>query len=185
MGRRDPDPGNPDPARTQNHRKPPATAGQPKALKSTATLDYLVTDPARTIALRSLAEGRWHLAAGPVLDLRRTFIDTLTRAATTATCRRACASLRYAAPSTKARPYWRHCTTRWGSLPPRCRCCWRPWPPPDDSPRTTPPRSTTKLDLQARADAVTKEILRALFATLEANLDGTRANLGGAGRPPA
>ncbi|WP_261341378.1 CHAD domain-containing protein [Candidatus Thiodictyon syntrophicum] len=39
-------------------------------------MDYLVTDPARTIALSSLAEGRWHLAAGPVLDLRRTFIDT-------------------------------------------------------------------------------------------------------------
>jgi len=39
-------------------------------------LDYLDTDPARTITLRSLGDGRWRLTPQPARDLRRTFLDT-------------------------------------------------------------------------------------------------------------
>ncbi len=64
-------------------------------------MDYLVTDPARIIALRSLAEGRWHLVAGPALDLRRTFIDTFDWAV-----------------------YRADATLQWSHTPPHSRLIW-------------------------------------------------------------
>jgi len=240
-------------------------------------LDYLVTDPARIIALRSLAEGRWHLVAGPVLDLRRTFIDTFDWAVY-----RAGATLQWRHTPPHSRLIWSGLSAPDGDLaqsapaapafaadlPPgpvrkrllritqhrrllpvmridtrthrlllqdadhqtvaRLRLAQSRFHDPRGgdgdlharlrvvavrgaadqgeailaalhdalglAPAAVPlllealaaagrqpadysPKIDHQLDPQARADAVTKQILRALFATLEVNLDGTRANL--------